>query len=244
MKKNWTMRVALLIVALSLITSCFVSGTFAKYVTSGSSTDNARVAKFGVTVIGSSDLFATTYAKDDTTFTLSANSVESSNSDKLVAPGTTGSLSKFALTGTPEVAVRVTYDVTSFTIGNNWIDKLDTTKFYFPITITIVNPTTSPATTTTINGLDYADAASLEAAVIAAIEGTTKDYAANTDLSAAAVTADCFSISWAWAFEGATGSANNQSDEKDTFLGDRAAADIGNAGTISIAITAAVTQID
>ena len=48
MKKNWTMRVALLIVALTLITSCFVGGTFAKYVTGASYEDTARVAKFGV----------------------------------------------------------------------------------------------------------------------------------------------------------------------------------------------------
>ena len=48
MKKNWTMRVALLIVALALITSCFVSGTYAKYVTSTTASDSARVAKFGV----------------------------------------------------------------------------------------------------------------------------------------------------------------------------------------------------
>ena len=43
-KKNWTLRAAVLMLALVLITSCFVGGTFAKYVTSGSGTDSARVA--------------------------------------------------------------------------------------------------------------------------------------------------------------------------------------------------------
>ena len=66
-KKNWTMRAAVLMLVLVLITSCFVGGTFAKYVTSGSGTDSARVAKFGVTVTASGDLFAKEYATDDQT---------------------------------------------------------------------------------------------------------------------------------------------------------------------------------
>ena len=44
-KKNRTLRAAVLMLALVLITSCFVGGTFAKYVTSGDAGDNARVAK-------------------------------------------------------------------------------------------------------------------------------------------------------------------------------------------------------
>lgn len=39
------MRAAVLMLALVLITSCFVGGTFAKYVTSGTGGDNAKVAK-------------------------------------------------------------------------------------------------------------------------------------------------------------------------------------------------------
>ena len=45
-KKNRTLRAAVLMLALVLITSCFVGGTFAKYVTSGEAGDNARVAKW------------------------------------------------------------------------------------------------------------------------------------------------------------------------------------------------------
>ena len=59
------MRVAGLLLALVLVTSCFVGGTFAKYVTSGGGTDHARVAKFGVTVkaTGNDTMFATQYDK-------------------------------------------------------------------------------------------------------------------------------------------------------------------------------------
>ena len=42
-------------------------------------------------------------------------------------------------------------------------------------------------------------------------------------------------ISWKWAFEG-------NDNVKDTYLGDQAAA--GNAATISLSVTATVTQID
>ena len=52
------MRVAGLLLALVLVTSCFVGGTFAKYVTGNYGEDNARVAKFGVAVQGTSDMFA------------------------------------------------------------------------------------------------------------------------------------------------------------------------------------------
>lgn len=45
-KTGKTMRVAGLLLALVLVTSCFVGGTFAKYVTSGHGNDSARAAKW------------------------------------------------------------------------------------------------------------------------------------------------------------------------------------------------------
>ena len=140
MKKNWTMRVALLLVALTLITSCFVSGTFAKYVTSADASAQARVAKFGVQLtIDGGDLFAEKYATDDETydgeFSVEAAENEANATvqyDKVVAPGTpakdkgpavvdVSATTKapadeavkpvtFGITGTPEVAVRVTFE--------------------------------------------------------------------------------------------------------------------------------------
>ena len=66
MKKNVMMRVASIMLVLVLMTSSVISGTFAKYVTDGQATDKARVAKFGVSVTGKSDMFDTTYNADDT----------------------------------------------------------------------------------------------------------------------------------------------------------------------------------
>lgn len=47
MRKNKTMRAAALLLALTLITSCFVGGTFAKYTSSASASSQARVAYWG-----------------------------------------------------------------------------------------------------------------------------------------------------------------------------------------------------
>ena len=60
MKKTKFMRAALLLLVLTLITSCFVGGTFAKYTTSANGSDSARVAKWGFndsTSVSLTDLF-------------------------------------------------------------------------------------------------------------------------------------------------------------------------------------------
>ena len=229
MKKNWTMRVAVLMVALTLITACFVSGTYAKYVTSGTANDTARVAKFGVSVEGSSDLFRKQYNTHDDTFA-EAKSVIST--DKVVAPGTDGSFTDFAIKGMPEVAVRVTYEVTEIDV-DNWVynDGTDD-EFYCPIFIQIGD--------TWLSGLDYASADDFEAAISDNVAAYSKDYPARTKLGQQ--TDDALAISWKWNFTGATGLVNNQDDVKDTFLGDQAADD--NAATIALTVACTVTQID
>lgn len=220
MKKNRMMRVASALLVAVLLSTCAISGTFAKYVTSGNGSDSARVAKFGVTVSGTADTFKETYAKDDTSFDLAANTVVST--EDVVAPGTSGSMAAFTITGTPEVAVRVTFAGT-LELGDKWVDSAS--AYYCPIEITVGD--------TTFKGTTYASADEFEAAVNAKIATYTKDYVAGTDLSGIGANAPV--ISWKWAFEG-----NN--DVKDTYLGDQAAA--GNAATISLSVTATVTQID
>lgn len=232
MKKNKMMRLASCLLVAVLLTTCAVSGTFAKYVTSGSAEDSARVAKFGVTVTGTGDMFKTAYAKDDTNFTLEANTVVStSNTEKVVAPGTEGSLGGFAITGTPEVAVRVSYKADTVDFGDKWIDKDG--AYYCPIEITVG--------TTVIKGLDYTTIDAFEEDIKTAINtAETKDYKAGTNLSNIE-DSDKLNISWAWNFEG-EGESPKQTDVKDTYLGDQAAA--GNAATISIGVSCTVTQID
>ena len=216
------MRIASVLLVAVVLTTCAISGTFAKYVTSGNGSDTARVAKWGVTVTGTAATFKETYAKDDNSFDLAANTVVST--EKVVAPGTAGSMAAFTISGTPEVAVRVTFAGT-LELGDKWVDAGG--NYYCPLEITVGD--------TTFKGTDvsYTSADAFEAAVNAKIATYKKDYEANKDLST--IGADAPAVSWKWAFTG-------NDDVKDTYLGDQAAA--GNAATVSLSVTATVTQID
>lgn len=235
-KKNWTLRAAVLMLALVLITSCFVGGTFAKYVTSGSGTDSARVAKFGVTVTANGDVFAKEYATDDQTVVGTiAKSVIST--DKVVAPGTTsnGDFVAATITGTPEVAVRVSYKLDTATLQlENWKDADD--EFYCPLVFRVKNNNGN----TVISGMEFQTADAMKAALVNAVAAYTKDYAPGTDLSGKA--ADTLTISWEWPFETGTDTDKPANNVKDTFLGNEAAA--GRAATVSLTLATTVTQID
>ncbi len=118
-KKNVLMRSAGLLLALVLVTSCFVGSTFAKYTVGGRGDDTARVAKFGVTITANGATFAKAYATDDKNVVGTiAQSVVSSDDSKLVAPGTKGNMVSMKLEGTPEVAVQVTY-LATVTLNDN-----------------------------------------------------------------------------------------------------------------------------
>lgn len=234
MKANRLMKVGGLLLVLTLITSCFVGGTFAKYVSQGQGEDNARVAKWGVVAEITGDGFKTEYGKDDTTAGITGNTVISSDGDKVVAPGTKGTFGGVKITGIPEVAVKVEtiadVNLSGWNVANGG-------EFYCPLIFTIGS--------TKINGLDYSAAnaggeGSFETAIKEAIQdATTKEYKANTDLSEVGKN---ITYSWEWPFEKSTGKAANQSDELDTKLGDNAAN--GNAPTVAINVTTTVTQID
>ena len=228
MKKNIMMRTASGLLIAVMLTSSIISGTLAKYTTTGGASDSARVAKFGVTISGNGDnVFKPEYDTDNGTpydYT-GALSVKSSTDDDVVAPGTSGSLAAFTVSGTPEVAVAVAYEA-DLDIGDDWV--VDGT-FYCPIAITVG--------TNTISGLNYTSVADFEAAVEAAIVGAGGSYAPNTNIAD-----ETQNISWAWAYEGATGSAQTQTDALDTALGNQATGT--DYGTISLDVTVTVTQID
>lgn len=228
-KKNAALRAAGLLLVLALATSCFVGSTFAKYVTSGNGSETARVAKFGVKVTGDNTLFATKYEKTDDNYTKSTFTVVAANAsadendkttgDKVIAPGTNGTMTQFDVTGTPEVAVRVSYGATLDL--TNW--TVDGDKEYCPLVFTV-------------NGTPYKMEANETVAdfknkVEAAIKGVSADYAPNTDLSAVN---DDLNVTWEWPF-----STSAENDVKDTAL--------GNAETpaeVTLTVSATVTQID
>ena len=240
-KKNWTMRAAVLMLALVLITSCFVGGTFAKYVTSGEAGDNARVAKWGVNITahGTGDIFAKEYdaiAGQD-------NTVIAGGEYKVIAPGTKKeNATLVTLSGQPEVAVNVTYSAEHFSLTGNWASD-DTGTFYCPLIIKVTGKVGDTVKTETIECAKKASADEVKAAVKAAVAACSATYGPNTDLSTAAVEGEGLKISWEWPFEGTADSG--QTDEKDTYLGNQAATAAGlDIPAIHIPVTATVTQID
>ena len=224
MKRNRWMRAGGLLVVLTLITSCFVGGTFAKYVTENEGMDTARVAKWGVEVTVTGDGFKTSYGKDYAESNVESNTVISSTGEKVVAPGTKGTFGGVKITGKPEVAVKI--ETTADVDLSGW-NVAGGGEFYCPLVFNIGDKT--------INGLDYSKSTaggegSFENAIKDAIQkATTKEVEANTDLTEIG---ENITYSWEWPFENATGDVANQSDELDTKLGNNAAN--GNAPTLAL----------
>ena len=232
MKTNTMMRVASVLLVAVLLSTCAISGTFAKYVTTDSGSDSARVAKWGVTITPNGTLFEKQYAKNDNTYTVGDNTVASNDTWNVIAPGTTANLTEVELTGTPEVATRVTYVATVNLDG--WV-LTDGTTEYCPVYFTIEGKTYGTADAGVELDNTCANVNALKTAIAEAIAGCNKDYAPNTNL--ASVANDYPTVTWTWAFH--TSDAN---DAKDTDLGNKAAA--GNYAVVQIIIATTVTQID
>ena len=112
MKKNVMMRLASFLLVCVLATTCGISGTFAKYVTKAEATDSARVAKWGVTLTGMGNAFAEAYDAGATVKTVVSSAYgDDSNTEYVVAPGTSGTLAKFVVGGEPEVSYELTFEV-------------------------------------------------------------------------------------------------------------------------------------
>lgn len=248
MKKNVMMRVASVLMVAVLLTTCAISGTFAKYVTSADVEDSARVAKWGVTVTASGSLFEEEYAndgaieKDNGGNDIAMTVVSSSASQDVIAPGTFNDEGfTFTIDGTPEVAVNIDFAISNvkdvyvpaadatyldYTTGNNLTDTFDLADDYYPIVYTLTR-NGAPAATGTLEDIEtYLDS----------IEG---NYAANTDLSG---TFGTFKLTWAWVF------GDDANNKVDTFLGQIAAgkATLPSGASIDAGITMEITvaQID
>lgn len=236
MRKNKMMRAASGLLVATLLTTSVISGTFAKYTTSATGTDTARVAKWGVEITANGSTFATEYETDDeTSKTAIAKSVIGTGAEdkdkEVVAPGTKGEMAKMTLTGTPEVAVKVSY-TGAFALDDNWKVGDD---FYCPLIITVKSNTG----TTTIKQNDTVNTKeAFNNAVNAAIAAYSKEYAPGTNLSEKGD--DSLTVTWEWPFDDADNSGAN--DEKDTALGN--AANAANAATVKLEVTTTVTQID
>ena len=236
MKKNKMMRLASSLLVAVLLTSSVISGTFAKYVTADEATDTARVAKWGVTVTGetaaTNDMFVKQYNE--------TGSVTVDASEDVVAPGTSGLLTGFEVTGSPEVDVIVDYDDVELTLTGwkftaDWDgdpSTAETEEEYCPLVFTV--STDAGTNSYSIDGSTITTTAELELAVENAVKGAKAYYEANTDLS---TVDNDLTVSWSWAYS--TSTAN---DVKDTVLGDKAAS--GASPTVTFFATCKVTQVD
>ena len=120
MKKNTMMRIASVLLIAVLLTTSVISGTYAKYVTSDSVSDSARVARFGVVVSAEGKLFGKNYlaASEDTPAGKGKDGPDGmgltvESEEKVVAPGTKSDEEGLTLsvTGTPEVDVLVSISI-------------------------------------------------------------------------------------------------------------------------------------
>ena len=113
MKKNRMMRLAAFLLVCVLLTTSVISGTYAKYVSTTTDSDSARVAKwgFGTASIAFEDLFAASYD----------NVAAGSDELAIIAPGTAGEVTfAFVATGdAPEVAYKITVDTDGSGIHTN-----------------------------------------------------------------------------------------------------------------------------
>lgn len=246
MKKNKSMRAAGGLMIATLLSTSIVSGTYAKYVTSDSASDSARVAKFGVVVEAEGSLFAKNYlaaaantpTDADTGITVKSLSTPA---DNVVAPGTKNNEGlKFSITGIPEVDVKVNIEVSSgstdvFLLNGEYPDMttsdendtFTTNAPYYPIKYTLTQEGKDSAITGTL------------AEITAALNSET-EYKAGANLSESLGN---FTLTWEWAFE-------QSQDQADTLLGDLAAGTVTGVDTnaynlnTNLEFTVTVTQVD
>lgn len=270
MKKNKMLRLASALLVLVMLTTSIIGGTFAKYVTSDTANDTARVAKWGVKIDVTSDLFATSYtmSADSTTVTVKT----SEDDEKLVAPGTTGK--GLAVKNSADSEPEVSYNMTIKLDDNAKMPKLTYTPkngsktTYEPVVFNVYNGeeklNTNSLTLTELKALFNGTK------VIYKYDVATKQYTVDKNLdgnftdATATGTEPNIKVEWVWAFDAgtaATDAQKNLTDQLDTILGDMAAGTtefnnlpdtIGSLSTtngdnntgVSLTWTVTATQID
>lgn len=217
MKKNKLMRMASALLVATLLTTSMIAGTFAKYTTSTTGNDQARVAYWGFNQDANTtiDLFDATY-----------DNVKSEDGKNVIAPGTAKTstfafgydTNKNATVSKPEVAYDFKVEV-SETGSHTQLDANNSFKW------TLKKGNETEKTYNTVAELTDA---------IKALSGDstgTKRYEAGQLPDAFTDADEVYTVGWKWDFEG--------QDAKDTAL--------GNAITledVNLTITITATQVD
>ena len=221
MRKNKMMRAASGLLVATLLTTSVISGTFAKYTTSASGNDSARVATWGFTessTIDLNDLFKGTYVN-----------VQTGNAEDIIAPGTTSSDS-FGFTYAGEQSKpEVKYQFTVSTEGS----EVDSDIKDNPNILWKLDEGT----------WGNWDALMTSIKTLSGDESGSKTYeAGNLPTAFSSSGANTHKITWKWIFdENATDkeAATANGDVKDTSMGNAPELD-----DVKIAITITATQID
>lgn len=121
MKKNSTMRLAALLLVLTLVTSCFVGGTFAKY-TAGATVEagDVTVAQWAFEVDGTNIATTTPGTVEFNLFESikdTAGADENDVADGKIAPGTSGEF-KLEVKNSSEVSAKYTITFDTSALGN------------------------------------------------------------------------------------------------------------------------------
>lgn len=119
MKKNKMLRIASVLLVAILLTTCAISGTFAKYISTDSAYDTARVAKWDIQLNGK-DIAAEEFTFDlfktiiDTANDAAETDVAVKAGENIIAPGTKG---EFEITLKNDSEVNAAYEI-NFGIEN------------------------------------------------------------------------------------------------------------------------------
>lgn len=213
-------KLLVLLLLLLLASATVITTAFAKYTESKNAGGTAQVAKFGITIgSGEGTLFQDKYEKTEKVIIKSATS-----GTNVMAPGASGSLTGITVTGTPEVAAKVT--ITPTVTVSGWSYGTDTVVYYFPLVVKVAGTPVSFTDITTDDGIKTA----IENAIKTAMSNKTSwEFEAGTDLSDISVP----SIEWSWDFTA------DGADAKDTEL-----AKLTTAPKFGVSYAISAEQID
>ena len=243
------MRVASALLIAVLLSTCAISGTFAKYVTTASGSDNARVAKWGITMSNGEDSFKSAYGASVLAY--------DNDTDTLVAPGTDGSTT-YQVSGKPETDYIITFEDTicnhdvflgkgDYTYTGVNVDylgmnaTLGDSDFYYPLEWRVTIETNLGDVDNTNGWVKN------ESRIFAKLEDAMTALAnAKVTFKATEACDMIVRIEWEWDFDGASGAfvdpTYTSNDVYDTILGDLAARD-GGAST-NLTATNATYDLD
>lgn len=203
--------VMLLLALIALM--CFGGYTFSKYVTSGKGSGTAKVAKWGYTAsVDTTKLFGETYKLASTSVntvggTGAINVKADTAGKKIVAPGTTGSMT-FTVGGKAEVRALISTGLQKTNDVVLKIKKTGETAYtdYRPVKWTLKKGETMVAENVTFETIQ---------GVIATEASINKEIAPKEELDSTT-----YELSWAWVFENNGETVLDLSiDQVDTILG-------------------------